>query len=244
MKKSVLLSLFILLNFQLFPQINQGDVLINSFDPRIGTSFSWRTEMVVLVNYTSSTIDLTGYELVCYVYNGVEQNPYWQFMGTNTDTLPPYGFLLITNNTSSVSGVSADFTRSGSRGYIDDDGYLTFKKIGADTSSDFIDIVKYQSRGLDDYPFTGVPLNSGITLEMPWFVLDDESTFAQDQYATRGGVSGNLNSLNYSNYGMMEQSASDFSLVFETNPTYIENSNSSPLPVELSSFSADRKSVV
>jgi len=234
MRKSVFISFFILINFQIFSQINQGDVLINSFDPAIG-KINYNMEMVVLVNNTSSLIDLNGYEIVCYKFDGITQtDPYWRF--TSSTTLLPYGFLLITNNTNNVHGVSADLVRYGTRGYIDYDGYLIFRKINATDSSDFIDIVKYQSILLDKYPFTGVPPNSGITLDMPWFVLDEN--YSPDEYATRGGVSGNINSINYSNYGMMGQSTSDFIKVFETNTLYVENSNSPPLPVELSSFTA------
>jgi len=218
----------------MFPQINQGDVLINSFDPRLEGDY--RKEMVVLVNYTSSPVDLNGYEIVCYKFDGITQtDPFWQF--TSPTILPAYRFLLVANNTDRVSGISADLVRTGTRGYIDYDGYLILRKINPTDSTDFIDIVKYQSYELDRYPFTGVPPNSGITLSMPWFVLD-EGPFPSQQYATRGGVSGEINSLNYSNYGMMGQSVSDFIKVSETDATYIENLGYSPLPVELTSFTS------
>ena len=141
MKKSVLVSLFILLNFQMFPQIAQGSVLINSFDPEIGGG-NYQIEMVVLVNRTSSPINLNGYEILCYNFNAIAHIPaFYQF--TVSYILPPYRFLLLTRNTNSVSGVSGDIVRFESGGEIDYDGYLALKKINATSPSDFIDIVKY-----------------------------------------------------------------------------------------------------
>ena len=60
-----------------------------------------------------------------------------------------------------------------------------------------------------------------------------------ESYLTRGGVSGNINSIHFTNYGMVGQSISDFFEVPQTNATYIENLGFPPLPVELSGFSAD-----
>jgi hypothetical protein len=239
MKKSVLVLLFILLNFQIFPQIAQGSVLINSFDPEIGDG-NYQIEMVVLVNRTSSAINLNGYEILCYNFNAIPHYPaFWQFTGSYSYILPPYKFLLITRNTGSVSGVSGDFVRTESGGEIDYDGYLALKKINAASPSDFIDIVKYSQYTYPPtnplYQFTAVPPNSGISMTMPGIAFDTGA----ESYLTRGGVSGNINSLHYSNYGMVGQPLSDFFEVPQTNATYIENSGFPPLPVELSSFSAD-----
>ncbi len=235
MKKSVLISLFLLLNFPMFPQINQGDVLINSFDPAIGSS-NYDIEMVVLVNRTSSPIDLNGYEILCYNFDAIEHRPaFWTFTGTYI--LPAYRFLLITRNTDNFSGVPADLSIFESGGQIDYDGYLAFKKIAVTDSTDYIDMIKFQSSTQGLPPFTTVPENSGISLDMPWFILDVGD--GANEYATRSGVSGDINSLNFSNYGMVGQSVSDFTTVTETNTTYVENSGSPPLPVELSGFSAD-----
>ena len=238
MKKSVLVLLFTLLNFQMFPQIAQGAVLINSFDPEIGAG-NYQIEMVVLVNRTSAPINLNGYEILCYNFNAIPHYPaLWQFTGSFSYILPPYRFLLITRNTSSVSGVSGDFVRNESGGEIDYDGYLALKKINATSPSDFIDIVKYSQYTYPPtnpaYQFTAVPPNSGISMSMPGVAFDT----GPESYLTRGGVSGNINSLHYSNYGMMGQSVSDFFEVPQTNATYIENSGFPPLPVELSGFSA------
>ena len=238
MKKSLLISLFVLLNFQIFPQINQGDVLINSFDPAIGGG-NYDIEMVVLVNRTSSPIDLNGYEILCYNFDAVAHEPaFWQFNGTYI--LQPYKFLLITRNTNNVSGVSGDLVRFQSGGQIDYDGYLAFKKINATSSSDFIDIVKYSQYAYPSpnpsYQFTDVPANSGLDMSMPGVAFD---TGPNESYMTRGGISGDINSLTYTGYGMVGQSVSDFFEVPETNLTYIENSGSPALPVELSGFSAD-----
>ena len=123
----------------MFPQITQGAVLINSFDPAIGAG-NYDIEMVVLVNRTSSNIDLNGYEILCYNFNAIPHTPaFWQF--TASYILPPYRFLLITRNTNNVSGVSADLVRIQYGGQIDYDGYLAFKKINATNPSDFVDIV-------------------------------------------------------------------------------------------------------
>jgi hypothetical protein len=239
MKKIIFVSLFIFLNFNMFPQIAQGSVLIDSFDPEIGGG-NYDKEMVVLVNRTSSPINLNGYEILCYNFNATAHEPaFWQFTGSDSYILPPYRFLLLTRNTSSVSGVSGDLVRFESGGQIDYDGYLALKKINATGPSDFIDIVKYSQEIYPPtnpaYQFTAVPLNSGIGMSMPGVAFNT----GPESYLTRGGVSSNINSLNYSNYGMVGQSVSDFFEVTQTNATYIQNSGSSPLPVELSAFSAD-----
>jgi hypothetical protein len=239
MKKSVFVSLFILLNIQIFPQITQGSVLINSFDPEIGAG-NYDREMVVLVNRTSSPINLDGYEILCYNFNAVPHIPaFWQFTGTNSYTLPPYKFVLLTRNTNSVSGVSGDLVRFESGGEIDYDGFLALKKINATSPSDFIDIVKYSQYTYPptnpQYQFTAVPANSGISMFMPGVAFNT----GPESYLTRGGVSGNINSIHFTNYGMVGQSISDFFEVPQTNATYIENSGFPPLPVELSGFSAD-----
>jgi hypothetical protein len=239
MKKSVLVSLFILLNFQIFPQIAQGSVLINSFDPEIGGGH-YDIEMVVLVNRTSSSINLNGYEILCYNFNAIAHLPaFWQFTGSYSYILPPYKFVLLTRNTNNVSGISGDLVRNESGGEIDYDGYLALKKINATSPSDFIDIVKYSQYTYPPtnplYQFTAVPANSGISMTMPGIAFNTVS----ESYLTRGGVSGNINSLHYSNYGMMGQPISDFFEVPQTNATYIENSGFPPLPVELSGFSAN-----
>jgi hypothetical protein len=239
MKNSVLVSLFLLLNFQMFPQIAQGSVLINSFDPEIGGG-NYDREMVVLVNRTSSPINLNGYEILCYNFNAIAHEPaFWQFTGSYSYILPPYKFVLLTRNTNSVSGISGDLVRFESGGEIDYDGYLALKKINATSPSDFIDIVKYSQDTYPptnpDYQFTDVPANSGISMSMPGVAFNT----GPESYLTRGGVSGNINSLHYSNYGMVGQSISDFFEVPQNNATYIENSGFPSLPVELSSFSAD-----
>jgi hypothetical protein len=171
MNKSLLVSLFILLNFQIFPQITQGSVLINSFDPEIGGG-NYQIEMVVLVNRTSSPINLNGYEILCYNFNAIPHYPaFWQFTGSYSYILPPYKFLLITRNTNSVSGVSGDLVRIESGGEIDYDGYLALKKINATSPGDFIDIVKYSQYTYPPtnpaFQFTAVPPNSGINMTMP-----------------------------------------------------------------------------
>jgi len=240
MKKSLLVLLFIFLNFKMFPLINQGDVLINSFDPYIDGDYA--KEMVVLVNYTSTPIDLNGYEIKCYKFNAIAQLPFWQFNGTYI--LPPHRFLLITNNIASVSGISADIQRTDSpgSGFIDHDGYLTIRKIGANNPSEYIDIVKYSRYAYPPpdprYAFTDFPPNSGIDLSMPG-VADDTGPNPKRSYLTRGGVSGDISSLTYTGYGMVGQTVSDFFEVqSETDTTYIQNSMFPALPVELSSFSA------
>jgi len=239
MKKSVLVSLFILLNFQIFPQIAQGSVLINSFDPEIGGGH-YDIEMVVLVNRTSSSINLNGYEILCYNFNAIAHLPaFWQFTGSYSYILPPYKFVLLTRNTNNVSGISGDLVRNESGGEIDYDGYLALKKINATSPSDFIDIVKYSQYTYPptnpQYQFTAVPANSGISMFMPGVAFNT----GPESYLTRGGVSGNINSIHFTNYGMVGQSISDFFEVPQTNATYIENSGFPPLPVELSGFSAD-----
>jgi hypothetical protein len=239
MKKSVFVSLFILFNIQMFPQVTQGSVLINSFDPEIGGG-NYQIEMVVLVNRTSSPINLNGYEILCYNFNAIPHYPsFWQFTGLNSYILPPYKFVLLTRNTNSVSGISGDLVRIESGGEIDYDGYLALKKINATSPSDFIDIVKYSQYTYPPtnpaYQFTAVPPNSGINMMMPGVAFNTGS----ESYLTRGGISGSINSLHYTNYGMVGQPISDFFEVPQTNATYIENSGFPPLPVELSSFSAD-----
>lgn len=221
----------------MFPQITQGAVLINSFDPAIGAG-NYDIEMVVLVNRTSSNIDLNGYEILCYNFNAIPHTPaFWQF--TASYILPPYRFLLITRNTNNVSGVSADLVRIQYGGQIDYDGYLAFKKINATNPSDFVDIVKYSQYAYPSpnplYQFTAVPANSGIDMSMPGVAFD---TGPNQSYLTRGGISGNINSLIYTGYGMVGQTVSDFFEVPETNAAYVEHLGSPPLPVELSGFSA------
>jgi hypothetical protein len=236
MKKYVLISFFVLFTCKISPQIAQGSVLINSFDPEIGGG-NYDIEMVVLVNRTSSTVDLNGYEILCYNFNAIKHEPAFRQFTTQT-LLPPYKFLLITRNTNSVSGVNGDLVTFESGGQIDYDGYLALKKINETGPSDFIDIVKYSQTTYPPtnplYQFTAVPTNSGISMTMPGVAFNT----GPESYLTRGGVSGNINSLNYSNYGMVGQSTSDFFEVPQTNATYIENLGSSPLPVELSAFSA------
>ena len=144
MKKLLLFLLaFMFSSFQAFSQITQGQVLINSFDPR---SPNYYNEFVVLVNNTASPIDLNGYELEAFQVDGTTASGF-TYQWTSSYIMPAYGFLLITNNMSSVAGLTPDIELSlggGTSGGIDNAGYLTFRKTGASSSSDYIDIVKFE----------------------------------------------------------------------------------------------------
>ena len=121
MKKTLLLFFFILLNSQIFSQLNQGDVLIKSFDPSM--SGNYFQEYVVLVNHTSSTINLQGYQIKCYKFDGTPVSPVYDF--GQVTLLPPYGFYLISTETN-LYGLNPDVIYLGPR--IDADGYLTIRK--------------------------------------------------------------------------------------------------------------------
>ena len=74
---------------------------------------------------------------------------------------------------------------------------------------------------------------------MPEAIHDNMFPFVSPgSYLSRKGFSGNLDSLVYTNYGMVGETVSDFTAATDGDITYIQNSTSSPLPVELSSFSA------
>ena len=235
MKNFLLITLIFVLSVRIFSQINRGDVLINSFDPSVNGDYD--KEFVVLVNRTDSPINLEGYEILCYDYEGhLQTHGYGYVYRFNVETiLQPYQFLLIAN-ISDVHGIIPDKLYDNYQ--IDFDGYLTLNKIHPVQESDFLDIVKYSRVDTSLYSFTGVPPNSGIDLSMPPVVHDSFGFRFPGSYLTRLGISGDFNSLTYTNYGMFGETVSDFSEISETNTDYIENSTSLPLPVELSSFSA------
>ena len=200
----------------------QGDVVINTFDSRWGGAR--RAEIVVLVNRTNTTINLDGYEVQSFGIDGEDEKyGYYQFI--STDTMPPYSFLLISSYTGLINGVLRDriWTELDTIEWTDQ-GYLALRKINPADSIDYIDIVKHRGSNL---VFTGVPLNSGLTVDDPPFV------FLDGEIATRGGVSGNINSCIYTGYNV----AANFTPQLEAN-VQIQNASSTPLPVELSSFSA------
>jgi hypothetical protein len=204
----------------------QGDVLINTFDPRVETR---REEVIVLVNRTNAAINLNGYELQSFGPAG-ESDKYGYYLFSSSDIMPAYSFLLISSLTS-VNGVSRDLVwteipvGTPPADNWPGDGYLALRKINPDTSADYIDIVKHVRSG---FAFTGVPINSGLS------VSDLEVQLPDTAMATRGGVSDNFSSLRFTGY---LNYASDFLAVDQTT-IIIQNSGSSPLPVELTSFSA------
>jgi hypothetical protein len=204
----------------------QGNVLINTFDPRVNTR---REEVIVLVNRTNTTINLNGYELQSFGPAG-ESDKYGYYLFTSSDIMPAYSFLLISSVTP-VNGVSRDLAWTElpvgtlPADNWPGDGYLALRKINPITSADYIDIVKHVRLG---FAFTGIPSNSGLSEESADFVLADGSM------GTRGGVSDNLSSLRFTGYFNY---TSDFLEVDQTTVP-IQNSGSNPLPVELSSFSA------
>jgi hypothetical protein len=217
------LFLFLMLIDTIVPQAVapvQGDVLINTFDPKINSK---REEVIVLVNRTNHTIDLINYELQSFGKAG-ENEKYGFYQFTSADSMPAYSFLMI-SSLLSVNGTSRD------RAWVEldtvdwtDDGYLALRKINPADQNDYIDIVKHVKSGA---AFTGVPLNSGLTTSSMDFMLPVAST------GTRGGLSGNFSSLVYNGYF-------DYDTDFSTHDStiVIQNSSSSTLPVELSSFSA------
>ncbi len=226
------LFLFLLLTEIILPQAVapvQGDVVINTFDSKWGVSS--RAEIVVLVNRTNTTINLDGYELQSFGTDG-EDEKYGYYIFTPLDTMPSYSFLLISSYTGEINGVSRD------RAWVElsdtllannwpDNGYLALRAINPVDSSDYIDIVKHNRTGVG---FTGYPLYSEILLtDVPFEASDG-------QIATRGGVSGDINSCHYTGYGYPYY-FNDFTALPEASVT-IQNAGSAPLPVELSSFSA------
>jgi hypothetical protein len=227
--KTFLLTL-IFLSFminQIIPQVApvQGDVIINTFDPWYETQGGNREEFVVLVNRTNKIIQLNGYEVQTFAVDGTTQ--YSGYQWTTSYILQPYTFLLLSAPVT-INGVARDFPLTNSvNGYWDNSGYIALRKQSPTLASDYIDIVKHQRGG----PlFTGVPANSGLPINNLNAV--NVGTLASYQLVTRGGISGDLNSLIYNFYD-----ATDFTLQSETT-TPIQNSGSSPLPVELTSFSA------
>jgi hypothetical protein len=230
MKKMSLLLFIIFCGF-ILPQVppNEGDVVINTFDSRYGIN-NTIYECVVLANRTNTTIDLNGYELRGFALDGVTEYSYYQW---NSEYLmQPYSFLLIstTQFQDSVPIPASDLTLIvPGAGNWDDWGYIVLRKqpSGTPLRSDYIDVVKY---GRSLVTFTGVPEGSDMTTGDAQANVGSNSQF---QLATRGGISSDLNSLTYTGYNV----ASDFSLQTEASTT-IQNSNSSPLPVELSAFSA------
>ncbi len=220
----LLFFLFLMLIDTIVPQAVapvQGDILINTFDPKITSK---REEVIVLVNRTNHTIDsLINYELQSFGKDG-ENEKYGYYQFTSADSMPAYSFLMI-SSLLSVNGTSRD------RAWVEldtvdwtDDGYLALRKINPVDQNDYIDIVKHVKSGA---AFTGVPLNSGLTTTSMDFMLP------VDSIATRGGLSGNFSSLVYNGYFDYD---TDFSRRGST--IVIQNSSSSTLPVELSSFSA------
>ncbi len=230
--KNMILLLFIMLCGFILPQVSptEGDVVINTFDSRYGGTNNSSMEFVVLVNRTNQIIDLNGYEVRTFEADGVTEYAYYQF--TSGDVMQPYSFLLISSTEfQGLSGVpTSDFTFLLTGGnHWNDDGYLVFRKIpsGTPVRADYIDVVKHVNGGAGT--FTGVPVGSDMNTSDPNVDLGFNS---EGLLATRGGVSGNLTSCLYTGYNV----ANDFSTPLES-ATPIQNSGSSTLPVELSSFS-------
>ncbi len=227
MKSLFFTILFLMIPIGIYSQVSpvQGDVVFNTIDPRFETNGSSRSEFVVLVNRTNKQIDLNGFEVQTFAIDGVTE--YSRYQWNSTYVLQPYTFLLISSDTL-IDGISRDFELTPSdSGYWDDDGYVALRKQSPTQPSDYIDIVKHQ---WSNPHFTGVPLNSGLP-------ITDNNTVnvgngVPNSLATRGGVSGNINSLTYHFYD-----ATDFTVQNEVT-TPIQNSSSPTLPVELSSFSA------
>ena len=193
-------------------------------------------EFIVLVNRTNTIIDLNGYEIRGYgpAVTGQEYS-YYQF--TTGDEIQPYSFILVSStdfqtllpSTPGILPTFSDFTLiDGANGRWDDKGYIVFRKQpnGSPVRSDYIDVVKYTRFSF--VPFTDVPEGSGMTLADDSVDVGSNGQFG---LATRGGVSGG--SVIYTGYNV----ASDFTFQLES-ATTVQNSSSSPLPVELSSFSA------
>jgi hypothetical protein len=226
MKYLFFFMVFICVHLSLYSQVvspSQGDVVINTFDSKWDSAR--RAELIVLVNRSNKTINLNGYELQSFGVAG-EMEKYGYYLFSALDIIVPNSFLLVSSYTGTINGVSRDriWVELPSDDWTDE-GYLALRKTNPISPDDYLDIVKHR---ISNPIFTGVPVNSGLNISSPPVV------FTNEQVATRGGVSGDSTSLNYSGY---MNYFNDFSSQDETT-AQIQNSGSTLLPVELSFFSS------